>query len=223
MAALHAPCDFLPGHAAGRGIDVPRAYGPDEHDRLILDFIPGVVASTVAPLSLATIQRVGALVRTIHDASRRVTAGDRDWPVVLPAARPDLICHNDLATWNLVIDGNRMVFIDWDGAGPSTRAWDLAYAAISFAHLFPDGVVENCALRLGVFLDGYQASTPLRRVLPAVMVERSHAMYKLLKTSHESGVEPWASMYAAGHGSHWCGATEFILRHQKVWDRAVQL
>jgi len=57
---------------------------------------------------------------------------------------------------------DRLVFIDWDGAGPSTRLWDLAYAAISFGHLFPDVHVRATADRLTAFLDGYDADDHLR-------------------------------------------------------------
>ncbi|WP_446666191.1 phosphotransferase [Flexivirga sp. B27] len=205
---------------AARGIDVPRVLGRDEEGRQILDFIPGRLAMYDAPLGLATIRRVGALVRSIHEASADLPAPD-DWDVLIPAEQPNLLCHNDLATWNLIIDGDRTVFIDWDGAGPSTRLWDLAYAAISFAHLFPDGEPAESAERLAAFANGYGATPALRVELPSAMARRAAAMSELLRQSHESGREPWASMYVDGHGEHWSGTTAYIAEHGDVWRDAL--
>lgn len=199
------------------GLDVPRTHGRDEAGRLVLEFVPGTMAIDVAPLPLEVIRRVGALVRAIHDASAKLPIPD-EWPEgLLPAPVADLLCHNDLATWNLVIDGDRLVFIDWDGAAPSSRSWDLAYAATAFGHLFPGAVVDESAHRLSAFVDGYDADAELRALLPALMVRRAAAMYDLLRTSHEAGREPWATMFVEGHGDHWRGTTRFIEEHQHVW------
>lgn len=203
-----------------RGIDVPATHGRDERGRLVLDYVPGTLAMDVAPLGTDQVWRVGRLVRSIHDASVGLPVPD-DWPVLLPAYGPDLLCHNDLATWNLIIDGDRLVFIDWDGAGPSTRLWDLAYAAIAFAHLFPGADVAESAERLAAFVDGYGADRGLRDALPATMIDRAQAMHDLLRSSHESGREPWGSMYAEGHGEHWHGTVEFIRAHERHWRTAL--
>ncbi|HEX3813912.1 MAG TPA: phosphotransferase [Mycobacteriales bacterium] len=48
----------------------------------------------------------------------------------------DCIGHNDLGPYNMVFSGCRVVaIIDWDFAGPSSRARDLAYAAHRFVPL----------------------------------------------------------------------------------------
>jgi len=203
-----------------RGIDIPEPLGRDEKGRLVLEFVPGELAMNRSPLDAAALERIGALVRGIHDASVGLPVSDA-WEVLLPADEPNLLCHNDLATWNLIIDGERLVFIDWDGAGPSTRLWDLAYAAISFGHLFPSEDPHEATGRLAAFLNGYDADSVLRAALPRTMVKRARAMHDLLRHSHESGREPWGSMYADGHGLLWGDTATYIARHQATWTQAL--
>jgi len=203
-----------------RGIDLPEPGDRDDQGRLVLEYVPGRLAMDHGLPDPPLLGRVGALVRTIHDASVGLPVPD-DWGVLLPADRPDLLCHNDLATWNLIVDGNRLVFIDWDGSGPSTRGWDLAYAAISFGHLFADTDPDAAATRLVAFVDGYDADAALRAGLPKSIAQRARAMHDLLRRSHRSRREPWASMYVDGHGEHWDRAAAFITEHEQTWRRAL--
>jgi hypothetical protein len=204
-----------------RGIDLAEPRGRDAQGRLVLEFVPGVLAQDLGPLDRGLLHRIGALVRRIHDASTGLPVPD-DWPVLIPADHPDLLCHHDLAAWNLLIDGDRLVFIDWDGAGPSTRLWDLAYAAISFGHLFPESDPPRAGRLLAAFVDGYDADAALREALPSTMTRRAAAMHDLLLRSHASGDEPWASMFTAGHGEHWSRTTEYVAAHQDTWHRALE-
>lgn len=214
--------DFLRAMAAA-GVDVPEPLGRDGRGRQILEYVPGVLALHSPPLAPADLVRVGALVRSIHEASVGFSPSTPPaWDPLIPApgASAELLCHGDLAPWNLVI-GERWVFIDWDGAGPSTRLWDLAYAAQSFTLNDPDVAPEAAAELLVAFLDGYGADDALRAQLPRTMAERAEAMLGLLRTSHENGREPWGSMYLSGHGAHWQAVADYVARHQAVWTQAL--
>jgi Ser/Thr protein kinase RdoA (MazF antagonist) len=203
------------------GVDVPATLGRDDQGRQIIEFVPGRLAIDSSALTLPELHRVGALVRAIHDAASDFTASEpRVSEVLLPAPAEELMCHNDLAPWNLVI-GDRWVFIDWDGAGQSTRLWDLAYAAQAFTLSDVHEPPQSAAVRLAAFVRGYRVDPGLREQLPQAMAFRTQAMYELLASSHASGREPWGSMYMSGHGDHWRAASRYVKRHQHLWSEVL--
>jgi Ser/Thr protein kinase RdoA (MazF antagonist) len=204
------------------GVDVPEVLGRDAQGRQITEFVPGRLALDADPLTAPELTRVGAMVRAIHDASDTFRpAADAHWDVIIPAPGSELVCHNDLAPWNLII-GERWVFIDWDGAGPSTRLWDLAYAAQAFTLSDPEQDPPAAAANLAAFVDGYQADGTQRAALPATMHRRATAMHELLRASHRGQREPWASMYLNGHGQHWADAAAYVGAHHDVWAEALR-
>jgi tRNA A-37 threonylcarbamoyl transferase component Bud32 len=216
-SVVHAYLTLLRSH----GVDVPEPLGVDDSGRQILEFVEGTNALDQLPLELPALHRIGEQIRRIHDVSELFPVSEvNEWSMLLPATNPDLMCHNDLAPWNL-IRGERWVFIDWDGAGPSTRLWDLAYAAQSFATLVASEPVEAASTRLRAFVDGYRADAALREALPGAMSARTAAMFDLLHRSHRDGTQPWADMFGAGHGEFWRSAHEYVEQNRPAWKRAL--
>ncbi|MFF1539451.1 phosphotransferase [Microbacterium sp. NPDC058269] len=203
------------------GVNAPEPRGRDAQGRQVVEFVPGELAIAGAPLTASELRRVGSMIREIHDASARyVPEAGAVWRTAIPAPAAELVCHNDLAPWNL-ITGDRWVFIDWDAAAPSTRLWDLAYAAQAFALSDGERAPEHAAVDLAALVDGYGADGPMRRDLPRAMEERTAAMLALLEGAHATGDEPWASMYASGHGDHWAKALRYVREHRAVWVRSL--
>jgi Ser/Thr protein kinase RdoA (MazF antagonist) len=203
-------------HLATAGFDgAPRHHGLDEDDRQVIEFVPGRLLHEGEPLGLDGLRRVGALIRSLHDASEGfVPPADADWQVAIPADHDDLIVHHDLAPWNLVIDDerDRWVFIDWDGAGPGSRLWDLAYAAHGFVVMSPTSDAVTDGPRLRALVDSYGLDDAGRQALPRLIVDHVRAMYDLLERGARTGEQPWARLHAEGHANHWGPAADRIER-----------
>ncbi|WP_460527046.1 phosphotransferase [Flindersiella endophytica] len=134
-------------HYAAVGCELtPRFLGFAGDGRERLSYLPGSTGYPPLRSELRTdeaLANVARAIRRVHDASlplAEVSAAGLVWApneLARPAA-PDIIGHHDLAPWNIVFDGAEVVgIIDWDSAGPTTRAWDLAYAAYQFVPLHP--------------------------------------------------------------------------------------
>ena len=106
----------------------------------------------------------------VHDATVGfdVQAGAWQLPVHQPV---EVICHNDFAPYNLVLDDNHTLagVIDWDTASPGPRVWDVAYLAYRLVPLSdpanPDGLGSDLSERRRRLVLLCQAYTALARPL----------------------------------------------------------
>ena len=132
-------------HLERQGLDrVPRSLGLDERGRHTLSYLPG---ETVGDPDMApwpawawteeTLVTVASWTRRFHDAVRTfVPPPDAAWR--FPPVNPDggtVVCHNDLAPYNVVWQGGVSGIIDWDLAGPGDPRMDVAQVGIDFAPL----------------------------------------------------------------------------------------
>ena len=157
--------------------------------------------TTSAPLpdyvrSEETLLELAQIIRQFHDcASSFSPPADAAWSFQVGAPTDgEVICHNDLGPWNTVfLDGRPVAFIDWDGAAPGPREWDLAYALYRFVPLQPD---EICALigwttppdrlrRTRAFCDAYGLEDG--RGMLDVVVARIESMIETGRAAHRDG------------------------------------
>lgn len=165
----------------------PRPLGIDDQGREVLTFVPGDVLwpDPFAWLEPAQrLARVARLIRSFHDAVQGFTPPpDAEWQILVPVEGADIIAHQDLAPWNLVVsDKDEWVFIDWDTAAPGSRLWDLAYAMHGFIPLSarPEWQRTDVADRLRIFADAYGLDEAERRDLVPMLGRRTRAMHDFL-------------------------------------------
>ncbi|UXY17743.1 phosphotransferase [Streptomyces cynarae] len=206
----------------------PRPLGIDDQGREVLTFVPGHVVwpdrfSLLEPAR--RLARVAHLIRDFHDAVQDFTPPPgAHWQVLMPAEGSDIIAHHDLAPWNLVVaDDSQWAFIDWDTAGPGSRLWDVAYAMHGFVPLsaHPDWQRRDAGDRLRVFANAYGLDEAERRQLVPLLGRRTRSMHDFLRDQAARGVQPWTTLWAAGHGGAWRSDAEYIEQREDQWVHAL--
>jgi tRNA A-37 threonylcarbamoyl transferase component Bud32 len=193
----------------------PKSLGLDSDGRHVMEWIPGDLALPYLELSEdgRRLQNIGSLVRRFHDAVASFRPPeDAVWNIVIPCPERSIICHHDLAPWNFVAGLARSAFIDWDLAAPGSPLWDLALCAHGFLPLDGSVPAHHVGQRLRYLVDGYGLNGHDRRRLVELLPERSHAMFELLRSGFESASQPWAQLWAEGHGKVWSTHTDFAER-----------
>jgi hypothetical protein len=91
----------------------------------------------------------------------------------------------------------------------------------TFVPLVAGGDPAIDAPRVTTVVDGYGLGDAWRRRLPDLLGRRTRAMYDLLERGSRTGAQPWARLWAEGHGAHWGGAADYVRAHTVTWRAAV--
>ncbi|MFD7653076.1 aminoglycoside phosphotransferase family protein [Actinosynnema sp. NPDC059797] len=148
-------------HLAPLGLS-PVPLGIDERGREVLSYLEGEVAHPPLPEAVRSdrvLVEVARLARRLHDASAGLAHLREGWR--FPAIEPvEVICHNDLAPYNVVFRGGSPVgVIDFDTARPGPRWWDVAYAAYCLVPFSPEfGTPDEQRRRAALFCEAYGTS-----------------------------------------------------------------
>jgi len=166
------------------------------------------------------------MIRRFHDAvasfrgAERFVWSERGGD---PRGPGEILCHNDLAPWNLIHgrDG-RWVLIDWDLAAPGRRSWDLAWALLSMVPLMPGSDLSDCRIveRIALFRNSYGDIDFPDDVL-AVAVERCAREADLIDRLGAAGEPPYDRLLREGHADVWHGATAHIAARTPEWQTAL--
>ncbi|MEJ7838906.1 MAG: aminoglycoside phosphotransferase family protein [Thermomicrobiales bacterium] len=198
-------------HLALKNFDfAPRVVRKDESYEW-LSFMPGqsLAADLAGNRSPDLLIQVGQMIAAYHRAvADFVVPENSDWgPGFEENALPEVICHNDIAPWNTIVnaDGRVTGLIDWDLIAPGPARWDLAYAAWRFGLLEPEdefGSVAARANRITSLLDAYGLASAGRAGFIDLIRERAQHGFDIVETLGKQGVPGFATLYEKG-AHHW--------------------
>lgn len=217
-------------HLELAGFDgAPRFLGTDARGRDVLQHLPGVTASQPPEDWVADdglMAPLGALVGRLHTAS----AGFQP-PTGLPFFRdtmpdppelaglldpPTIVGHNDVTPQNVIIRAGVPVgLVDFDLAGPTTPAREVANAALHWAPICdpadrPSAFVDSdCLHRTRLIADGYQLGAEDRGVLADVLLRSARVGWHRMRNLASELGGGWARMWDEGVGE--------VIRGRELW------
>ena len=156
-------------HLEQAGLEgAPRSLGVDEQDRHVLGYLEGETVGDHEPWpswcwSDETAVEVAGWLRRYHDTvASFVPPPDADWRYRRELRPGWVVCHNDIAPYNVVWRDGLVGLIDWDIASPGDPHGDVAQAAWQFAPLHHTRLAEalgadprDALRRVRLLLDSY--------------------------------------------------------------------
>lgn len=203
-------------HLEQRGFaGAPRYLGVDEVGRNMFSYLPGHVPAKFQQWTDAQVTAAGALLRSLHDATR----GSR-----LAGPHP-VVCHHDPGPNNTVFqDGTPVAFIDFDTAAPGGPLEDVGYAAWTWCIAAKSTAppVPDQAHQVRVLADGYGLGTHERRRLVDAILERQNrnARFWAERAPGPSELRVEADVIAAR--VEWSRREhDFVIAHRSTFEHAL--
>lgn len=212
----------------------PRFLGIDEQQREILSLVPGDTPwpPRAALTDIGLVESAARLLREYHDAVDGWMATTAVWQAApVTTGRPEVICHNDTAPWNLIAaNGAVVAFVDWDAAAPGPRMWDLAYLAYALVPLAADGNLEpmgwpaavrsSAAERMTALREGYGCTPAQWDELLTTIPARVSAAYDTMRVWAAEGRPGWPEQWNQPepwrHGKGYLRDLEFLRNHPHI-------
>jgi hypothetical protein len=176
----------------------PRFLGVDEAGREILSFLPGKTVSPDQPSPWVweddILARTGAWLRTYHECIAGFEPpANPHWRMSWGPVQPgQIICHFDVAPYNLVVMGSGDVaYFDWDVAAPGSAMLELGKVANSYS---PVHDANTCSL-LG------HAAGQLNAAMLERSIERLRVLLDAYGLEHRTGFVDWM-IRAAEHSDY---------------------
>ncbi|MEE1823778.1 NUDIX domain-containing protein [Streptomyces sp. BE20] len=164
----------------------------------VLSYLPGQVPERFRVWEDEQIAAAGALLRSMHDATRGSSL----------AGRFQVVCHHDPGPNNAVwVDGMPTAFIDWDTAAPGSPLEDLGYMAWTWciAPAKQTVPVGRQADQLRILADSYRLHGPER-----------HALVDAILEQQARNVRFWSEIMA---GPESAPATAEVITERIAWSR----
>jgi hypothetical protein len=211
----------------------PRFLGIDQNGREILSAVPGATPWPPGPQLCRPemIESAAHLLRQYHDVISGWNPEDANWQTApVPIGASEVICHNDLAPWNIIArDGETVAFVDWDTAAPGPRIWDLAYLAYTMtplaepANLEPMGWPTSIPIheRLSRLRNSYGCSQQQWDEFITVIPRRVQAAYDTMRIWAEEDRPGWRAQWNLPepwrHGAGFLRDLEYIQSRMRDW------
>lgn len=209
-----AAIQALLGHLQESGFTgAPRPLGFDAQGREVLSYLKGAVEQPPFPAYVTSDVALAALahlLRHFHDAQAGfVPPADVAWQYApgAPTSGP-VICHNDLATWNVLFRNQApAAMIDFDLAAPAPRLWDVVYVAWRWVPLYGPQSATRFGLlldlparlrRLALFAAAYGLTVEEREAFLDTLHHRMQVSHDTIATWGSAGRPGYHALFAAG-------------------------